>query len=169
MFDYQSLSQDELLNLAPQRDQLTAEALFELDSEISKRGIAPAEVAGYAHESRSRQKAIERRIQRSRSFYETGNKAFIGKANRWLDSRLRIEEFDTTLWFGLSCIPVFPLGSYRIRRRFRRWWNPCRSRRVHVLRTMPREWGQILLTWAKTAGVLLALVLSLLAVRAFHL
>jgi len=168
MADYRYLTQDELLNLSQQRDQLTDEARFELDSEISKRGMGATEVAGYARESLAEQKAIERRIKRTRNFYETRNKRFIGKRNRKLDPRSRVDEFETTLWF-VVWIPVFPLGSYRIRRRFRRWWNPCRSRRLHILETKPRDWEQILMTWVKAATILLGLCLALFAVHALHL
>ncbi len=120
MADYQYLTQDELLNLAQQRDQLTDEARFELDAEISKRRLGATEIVGYARESLAQRRAAEGRIKRSRSFYETRNKRFIGKRNRRLDPRLRVEEFDTTLWFVIL-IPIFPLGTCRIRRRFQRW------------------------------------------------
>jgi hypothetical protein len=168
MPDYQYLTQDELLNFAQQRNQLTDEARLELDSELGRRRIGAIEVAHYARESIAQQKADERRIKRSRNFYETRNKRFIGKKNRKLDPRFRVDEFDTTLWFVIW-IPVVPLGSYRVRRRFRRLWNPCRSRRLHILETRPRDWEQILLTWMKTATALFVLCLAVFAARALHL
>jgi hypothetical protein len=167
MPDYQHMTRDELLNLAQERDQLTDEACVALDSEISKRQIGATEIVGYARESLAQVKAAERRINRSRIVYETRNKSFIGKRNRKLDPRRRVEEFDTTLWFVLL-IPVFPMGSYRIRRRLRRWWSPCRSMRLHILDTRPRDWEQILVTWVKTATILFALSLALFAVRTLH-
>jgi|ERR1035438_839904 hypothetical protein len=167
MPDYQYPTQDELLNLAQQRDQLTDEARVELDSEISKRGIGTAEMVSYARELLARQKAVEPRAKRSKNFYETSNKRFIGKRNRKPDPRSRVEEFDTTSWF-VFWIPAFPIGSYRIRRRFRRWWNPCPPRRVHILKTRLRDWEQILLTWVKAAAALLVLGLVLLAALNFH-
>src|ERR1700677_4286599 len=39
----------------------------------------------------------QRRIERARFSHETRNRRFFGKSNRRLDSRLRVEEFDTTL------------------------------------------------------------------------
>jgi hypothetical protein len=49
--DYQYRTQDELLNLAQQRDPVTDEAWVELDSEISTRGIGTAEMVSCARES----------------------------------------------------------------------------------------------------------------------
>jgi hypothetical protein len=79
MPDYQYLTQDELLNLTQQRNQLTDEARLELDLELSKRGIGATEIVRYSRESLAQQKANERRIRRSSNFYETRNKRFIGK------------------------------------------------------------------------------------------
>lgn len=168
MPDYQYLTEDELLSLAQQKDQFTNAARYDLDAELSKRRIGAVEVTHYAGELLAEQKADERKIQRSRNFYETRNKRFIGKKNRKLDPRLRVDEFDTTLWI-VFWIPLVPLGSYRIRRRFRRLWNPCRPRRLHVLEMKPRDWEQILFTWVKTAAVLFGLGLALFAVRTLHL
>jgi hypothetical protein len=50
MPDYQYLTQDELLNLPQQRDQVTDEARVDLDSEISTRGIGTAEMVSCARE-----------------------------------------------------------------------------------------------------------------------
>ena len=168
MPDYQYLTEDELLSLAQQKDQLTEEARYELDAELGKRRIGAVEIAHYARESLAQQKAEERKVQRSRNFYETRNRRFVGKKSRKLEPRLRVDEFDTTLWF-IFWIPLVPLGSYRIRHRFWRLWNPCRSKRLHILETRRRDWEQIVWTWAKTAAILLGVCLAVLAIRAFHL
>ena len=80
-----------------------------------------------------------------------------GKRNYRCDERGRIEEFDRTLWFVLFFIPLFPIATYRIRRRFRSWWQPCVSDQYRVLGKLPRDWEQILTTWIKTVVILLAL------------
>jgi hypothetical protein len=41
-------------------------------------------------------------------------------------------------------------------------------RRVHILKTRPRDWEQILLTWVKAAVAFLVLGLVLLAALTFH-
>ena len=85
-------------------------------------------------------------------------KKFFGVKNRSHDARLRVEEFDTTLWFFALWFPIFPLGSYRIRRLFRRWWNLCAADEFHVLHKFPqRNWEQILVTWIKAMLALLVL------------
>ena len=167
MPDYQHLTRDELLNLAQERDQLTDEARFALDSEINTRQIKADEISAYARESLAQAKIGERRTKRSRTFYESRNRKFLGRKNLKPDPRSRVEEFDTTLWF-IIWIPLFPISSHRIRRQFRRWWNPCPSNRLHILETRPRDWEQIVLTWVKTATVLFFLCLVLVLPRKLH-
>jgi hypothetical protein len=158
MPDYQNLSRDELLNLTQSRDQLTDEARFALDAELASRQVNVEEVRSYARETVAQERAKERRMERSKFSHQGRNKRFLGKKNRHHDPKRRIEEFDTTLWFMLG-IPLVPLASYRIRRRFRRWWTLCPSTKLHILETRPRDWEQILLTWGKNAAVLVALFL----------
>jgi hypothetical protein len=160
--DYKLLTRDELLNLAQQRDQLTDEGRLALDTEIATRNVGPNEIQSYARETLAQKRIEERRTGRSRYFYETRYKRFLGKKNRQLDLRRRVEEFDTTLWFVVG-IPFVPLASYRIRRRFRRWWNPCPATQLHILETRPRDWKQILLTWGITAVIIVALYLLMTA------
>ena len=118
MPDYQHLTRDELLNLAQERDQLTDEARLALDSEITTRQIKTDEISAYARESLAQAKIAERRTMRSSTYYESRNRKFLGRKNRKPDPRSRMDEFDTTLWFILW-IPLFPISSHRIRRRFR--------------------------------------------------
>jgi hypothetical protein len=128
-----------------------------LDVEIASRGIAADEVRSYALAIESDARVKQRRRERSRYTYETRNRRFYGKKNRYQDRRLRIQEFDTKQWFVLW-IPLVPLASYRIRRRFRPWWNPCPVNRLHILETRPRDWQQILRTWGQAALVLVILI-----------
>jgi hypothetical protein len=159
MPNYQHFTDDELLNLAQQRDQLTQDASLAFDAELASRKLSHEEVQSYARKTAAQERAIERQKTRSRFFYETRNKKFLGKKNRYRDPRKRIEEFDTTLWL-VAGIPLFPLSSYRVRRRFRSWLAPCPSRKLHLLETKQRDWEQILWTWVKTALLLLALCIS---------
>jgi len=158
--NYQHLTLDELLNLAQDRDELTDEARLQLEAELAARKVTGQEIESYARETAAQERVKQRRTERSSFLYETRNKQFLGKNNRYHDPRERIEEFDTTLWFTVW-IPIIPLGSYRIRRRFRKWWNPCPIGKLHILGTRPLDWKQIFLTWGKTALIVLILELAL--------
>ncbi len=159
MPDYQQLTLDELLNIAQQREQLTDEARCLLDSELARRNISALEIQTFARQIQASERAEERKRTRLIFPYRNRNKQFIGKKNFYRDVRKRIEEFDTTLWFVLG-IPLIPLSSHRIRRHSRNWWTLCPSATIHILKTKPRDWQQILFTWCKTAAVLLLLVVA---------
>ncbi len=155
MPDYQQLKVDELLNIAQQREQLTEEARCSLDSELARRNISPSEIQAFARHLQASERAEDRR--RARLIHRSRNKLFLGKKNFYRDPRKRIEEFDTTLWFTLF-ISLVPISSNRIRRHSRTWWNLCPSDTIHVIKTKPRDWQQIVVTWCKTAAVLLAIL-----------
>ena len=159
MFEYDNLTEDELLQLAVERDELTEEARLALDTELSRRRIGSDEIKVLEAEARA---AREKEENLSVSnLFRGANKEFYGKGTYTHDVRNRVEEFDTTLWFVVFYFPLIPLGSYRIRRRFRSRWNIFASETVHVVRQLPRYWEQILLTWIKASAVLLALRLVL--------
>jgi hypothetical protein len=155
MPEYEHLTRDELLNLAQERTELSDEARVAFDSELARRNIGTDEISGYARETLAQEKAVERQAIRSKYSYEGRNKKFIGKRNRKIDARERVEEFDTTLWL-VFLVPLIPLASYRLRRRYQRSWGLC-PRRLHVIEKHPRDWDQILRTWLATAAIILIL------------
>jgi len=83
MPNYEQLTRDELLNLAQEREQLTAEArdLFE-GAELASRKITADEIQSYAREAAADERVKERRKERSRYTYETRSTRFLGKKNR---------------------------------------------------------------------------------------
>jgi hypothetical protein len=87
--------------------------------------------------------------------YRGIGRKFYGRTDYRHDSQREIEEFDTTFWFVFLFIPVIPLRSCRIRRRYRRRWNLFASKTYQVLHRLPMRWGQILLTWLEAAVVVL--------------
>jgi len=158
MPDYQHLTRPELLRLALEKDQLTDEARLELDAEINSRRILPSDIEAFQDESRAAQAQDDRNVGLVTTSSGHIGKKFFGSKNRTHDARFRIEEYDTTLWFFAFWFPIFPLGSYRIRRLFRRPWNLCASDEFHVLQKFPqRNWEQILGTWIKAMLALMVL------------
>jgi hypothetical protein len=165
--DYGNLSRDELLNLAQERGQLTDEARADLSAELSLRGVTAAEIKSHAQETIA-QKRREERDARPKMFHDgRGNKKLFGKKNQVFHARRRVEEFDTTIWFVLG-IPLVPLYSCRVRRFSPRWWNLCWPTTVHLLKSRPRDWEQIVGTWIKAAVVAAALYLGLVLYARHH-
>ncbi len=159
MPDYQQLSRDEVLRLVLEKDQLTDQARLALEAEVARRGLSHDDFAAFKAEEataiRARQKELERATP-----HQT-YKEFRGRKNYSHDAKFRIEDFDTTLWIVGFWIPIIPLASLRIRRKFRRWWSICVSDQYRVIDRRPLDWEQILLTWIKTAAVLLLIRLTL--------
>jgi hypothetical protein len=155
MLEYQKLNRDELMRLALERDQLTEEAQLALDAEIGSRRITSADLVSFRSESLVAQAEEDRKIGGISTSARIGKK-FFGRKNLSHDPRLRVEEFDTTLWFFAFWFPVFPIGTYRIRRLYRRRLSFCTSDEFHVLQKYhERDWEQILLTWVKAMLILL--------------
>ncbi len=155
MVEYEKLTDDEIIRLAAERDQLTEEARFALDAELNRRRIGIDEIKVFEAALRA-DREEEEKVKRSNLFRGT-NKQFYGKGRYTCNEDHRIEEFDTTLWFVVFFFPLVPLGSYRIRRRLRPRWNILASDTIHVVQRLPTNWEQILLTWITALGVLLLL------------
>jgi hypothetical protein len=164
--DYGKLSRDELLNLAQERGQLTDEARADLDAELSFRGVTTTEIKSYARETVA-QKRREESAKRPKVLYEGNNKKLFGKKNLVTHPRRRVEEFDTTVWFVVG-IPLVPLYSCRVRRFSPRWWNWCWPVTLHLLKTRPRDWEQIIGTWVKAAVIAATLFLGLVLLARYH-
>jgi hypothetical protein len=156
--DHQHLTRDELMRLASERAVLTEEAQLALDAEISDRRITSLEISSFKAESLAAQAEQDRQVGSVATSSSYVGKRFFGRKNLTHDSRSRIADYDTTLWFFTFWFPIVPLGTYRIRRLYYRRWSFYTSDVFHVLQKRPqRDWEQILLTWIKATLVLLFL------------
>jgi len=161
--EYQHLTEDELLHLAEDREQLTDDARLALDAELSRRRLRPSDIEAYRIECEAADKA--ERLKRVARFYihRVGlGKKFLGKTNRYRDPSGLFERYDTTLWFVILWVPIFPIATYTVRRDLERWWGGVSASDEIALERHPRNWEQILLTWVKASAVLLALRLTFL-------
>ena len=68
----------------------------------------------------------------------------------------------TTKWIVLSYLPVFPLGSYRVRPiGGERWgWLPPRASQSYSVRPEPLNWPQIANVYSIVVGIVLLIVLA---------
>jgi len=162
MPDYQRLSDDEILALASQPNDLTDEARRLLDAELHQRNLGPGEIRAYESETAEFNKARALNIGTPTTFRGTGRR-FFGKSNYHYDSLSGSEEFDTTLWFVLLMFPLVPLGTYRLRRqRSENWWQRVFSRPDFiVIDKLSRNWAHIFVTWIKAVVLVLLIRASL--------
>jgi hypothetical protein len=161
MLEYQRLSQDELLHLAEEKDQLTDEARLALDAELHRRKVTSSDVDFHRIEFDAADKADKlKRATPDLILYGGLGKRFLGKANRHRDPGRMFEQYETTLWFVVLWFPVFPIATFTVRRELERWLGMLVASDAVALDRHPRNWEQILLTWVKAASVLLAVRLA---------
>ena len=160
--DYRSLSDDEVLRIATRPQDLTDEARNLLDAELRQRSIRSHDIDEY--------RALVTEFETSEAakvavpFTTRGmGRKFYGKSNYQYDPISNSEEFDATSWFVFMMFPLIPLGSYRVQRQHREnWWDRIfGDNKFEVLKKLPRNWQQIVLTWIKAVLVVIVIRLSL--------
>jgi hypothetical protein len=167
MPDYQGLTDDEVLQIATEREQLTDDARTVLESELARRRLSIKDVhshkIAYEHAQKLEQSRTQHKILSRRSYDRSGiGFKFLGKRNFRRDPSGQSEEYESTRWFVVLWIPVFPIGTFTVRRTIlRRMGIPFKSD-PQIIERHPRNWEQILLTWVKTAAVLMVLRLAYL-------
>jgi hypothetical protein len=162
MAEYQHLTADELLHLAEEREQLTEEARLALDGELHRRRLSSSDVDSHRIEHAAAARAEDLRVASRLTgityISHVGfGKKFLGRSNRRRDPSGLFEQYDTTLWFVVLWFPVFPIATFTVRRELERWLGMLVASDAIALDRHPRNWEQILLTWAKAALVVLAL------------
>ena len=120
MAQYQDLTEDELLNLASEREQLTDEARLALESELGRRNLSEPEVSAYKRQYADDIEAEKLRRARRQTVRGFGRK-FMGKTNRRRDPHDQFELYESTLWFVVLWFPIYPIATYTVRRDLERW------------------------------------------------
>jgi hypothetical protein len=101
---YQHLTEDELFELADEKEQLTDEARIALESELSRRNLSTAEVNAYKRQRADDNKADKLRRARRQVIPNLGlgkrflGKRFLGKTNCRRDPSDLFELYESTLW-----------------------------------------------------------------------
>jgi hypothetical protein len=113
MADYQDtysrMSNDELLNLAQEADELAPLGKVALNTELEKRKLGPAEIAEQLEYLRSVEIEAARKRPLAQTFNGFGTKIY-GKRDFEPDG-----SFLTTKWVVFFWIPLVPLKSLRVR------------------------------------------------------
>jgi hypothetical protein len=152
--EYSGKSDDELLRLALNKEELTPEAQFALSGELTKRRLnSPERLEAARQDEAARKAEIER--DPGKQFllptFGVGRMRF-GKAARSYDASTGLEQFKTTVFVVLLWLPLIPIGTYLVER------QPELSDELHSLEKLPLDWEQVLKVWVVAAGCLLALI-----------
>jgi len=152
---YKTLTDAQLLNLRAE-DGFTEQAEQVLAEELRRRNLKDGDVKrNAAHKNRInlRDEAQEKGARgRGPALLFYGNR-FLNEADKRANIRLR------TKWFALGGLPIVPLASYRFKCKGTpsKWfWGDTEQR---VIEGVPLNWPQVFLTWAKTALVILLVIL----------
>jgi hypothetical protein len=167
---YESLIDDEVLQIATEREQLTDDARMLLDSELARRQLSIKDVqsqkVAYERAEKLERARLGHRILSQSTFSRPGfGINFLGKCNFCRDLAGHFEEYDATQWIVVFWLPIFPIGTCTVQRTLSRWLGLSFRSDPQIIARHPRNWEQILLTWVKTAAVLLVLRLLLLFLK----
>lgn len=163
MLQYEHLTEDELLHVAGESEQLTDEARLALESELSRRNLSTSDINAYKQHLADDDKADQLRSARLQVVPNVGlGKKFLGMTNRRRDPNGLFEQYESTLWFVVLWFPVYPIATYTVRRDLERWLGMTFTSNEVALDRHSRNWEMILLTWVKASAFLLALRLMFL-------
>jgi hypothetical protein len=157
---YKTLTDQELLNLK-REGGFTDEAEQVLANELKRRNLTSGDLKRAAVESErsNLREEVEERGGVYRSFgLQFFGRSYISEADREANIQLR------TKWFTMSGIPLVPIASYR----FKCTGSPGKwstgDTQQRVIDRIPLNWGQVCLTWVKTATILFSALLLIVAI-----
>src|SRR5215472_6758780 len=160
---YEHLTEDELLHLADQAEQLTDEARLALDSELRRRNLSTSKIDADKRQCTDDNEADELHRARRQVIHNVGlGKRFLGKTNCRRDPSGPFALWESTLWFVVLWFPVYPIAMYTVRRDVDRLLGRADASNEIALERHPRNWEMILLTWVKAPAFLLAIRLLFL-------
>lgn len=152
---YGNMSDGQLLETANEGG-LVPEARIALSNELRRRNLKPSDLARHTE-------SPHERLQR-----EAKDKAIPGRAgptglvffgHHYLNQSDRESNIQVrTKFFALGGIPLVPIASYRFKcRDDADAWLPS-DEDDRVINRIPLNWNQVLITYAKTAAYILALI-----------
>ncbi len=146
---------DELLRLAVDSEQLIPEANAVLRDELARRRIGNTERLKAFREEEA-QRIEEQSRDPGKLFvvhtYGIGRKRF-GKAERIYNPETGTEQFKTTVFVVLLWLPLIPTGTFLVERK-----PALFSNQMRVLQRLPLDWEQVLKIWVVASLTLLAVV-----------
>jgi hypothetical protein len=170
MAQYETLTDDEVLQIATEREQLTDDARMLLDSELARRKLSITDIhsqkLAYERAEKLERARLGHRILSQSTFSRPGfGINLLGKRNIRRDPAGHFQEYDATQWLVVFWLPIFPIATCTVHRTLSRWFGLTFKSDPQIIARHPRNWEQILLTWVKTAAVLLVLRLLFLFLK----
>jgi hypothetical protein len=152
---YRGKTDEELLRLSLDAEQMTTEANAALDGELARRQINnPVRLRAFREEEDKR-KEEQNRDPGSMFIvhvYGIGRKRF-GKAERIYNPETGMERFKTTVFLVLFWLPLVPTGTFLVERK-----REFLSHQMTVLERVPLDWEQVLKVWVVASATLLAAI-----------
>lgn len=151
---YQSMTDEELLRLALDAEQLTPEASAMLNDELARRRINNAERLSALREHEEQRKEVQSRNPGTLFVIHPlgiGRKRF-GKADRTYTPETGKERFKTTIFIVFFWLPLIPTGTFLVEKK-RGFLN-----QITVLKKLPLDWGQVLRVWVVALATILAAI-----------
>jgi hypothetical protein len=160
---YEIKTDDELLRLALDPEQLTPEGVAALSNELARRQIGSADkLSSFRESERQRKEEEAKKPGRLFFYWRLGvGRLRLGRAERIHDPLTGMEQFKTTVFVMLFWFPLIPTGTYRVEMARATLFG----RRMTVLEKLPLDWEQVLKVWVVVAALLLALILVLKRAR----
>ena len=152
---YETKTNEELLRLSLDSEQLTSEATAALTNELAKRGINRTERLKAFREEEKLREDEQARNPGSLFFvhhFGVGRKRF-GKAEHVYSPETGMERFKTTVFVVLLWLPLIPTGTYLVERK-----RQFLSNQMTVLEQLPLDWEQVLKVWVVAFATLLAVI-----------
>ncbi len=152
---YGGMSDEELLRLALNPEQLTPEANTVLKDVLTRRRINTAErLQTFRHQEDERKQEQGRETGKLFLLHPWGiGRARFGKADSTYDSQTQVERFKTTVFVLILWLHLIPTGTFLVERK-----RSFLSNDMRVLNRLPLDWEQVMTVWVVAAGSLLALV-----------
>jgi hypothetical protein len=145
---YTLMNDEELLNIAAARADLSESARWALDAEMARRGFTFQQAEENAAEVERAEG--QRTVDSIGAFHLYGiGKRLWGQAHRVRDEKAATVEYDATLWITLFWFPVFPHCTLRVRKSLHG------GSKLEFVANRPRNWLQIGLTWLCALSVVL--------------
>jgi hypothetical protein len=153
--EYQNKTDEELLRLALNLEQLTREANAALNDELARRQINNTQQLR-AFSEREKQRKEEQDRNPGNLFvihpYGIGRKRF-GKAGRIYNPETGTERFKTTVFVVLLWLPLIPTGTFLVEKN-----RAFLANQATVVEKLPLDWEQVLKVWVVAAAILLAVI-----------
>jgi hypothetical protein len=153
LHEYEARTDEQLLRLSLESDQLTEAANHALLIVMRNRGIATEQhKLDFQHEETRVEGERAKNIGHLAVFHPFGiGRQRYSKFDYQFDRTSGMENFITTVFIVIVWLPLIPIGTYRVERKR----NFLFASRITVLEKLPLNWTQVLAVWAGTLLVLL--------------